>query len=132
MSAAAGIGTVGRGAPAATPPVPDPVRTDAAVRTGAVVALWSGITLVSYWWAAGGGLQDLTAWTTRLDSAGRLTGLLSALLLLVQVLLMSRLPLLEHAYGQDRLARLHRTVGFTSFNLMLAHIGLITWGYADG
>jgi predicted ferric reductase len=132
MSTVAGIGTVGRGAPAATPPMPDPVRADAAVRTGAVIALWSGVTLVSYWWAAGGGLQDLAAWTTGLDSGGRLTGLLSALLLLVQVLLMSRLPLLERAYGQDRLARLHRTVGFTSFNLMLAHIGLITWGYADG
>lgn len=26
----------------------------------------------------------------------------------------------------------HRLVGFTSFTLMLAHIGLITIGYADG
>ena len=32
---------------------------------------------------------------------------------------MARLPLLERAFGQDRLARLHRLVGFTSFNLML-------------
>ena len=36
------------------------------------------------------------------------------------------------AFGQDRLARQHRVVGFTSFNLMLAHIVLITWGYAAG
>ena len=27
---------------------------------------------------------------------------------------------------------MHRTVGFTSFNLMLAHVVLITWGYAAG
>ena len=27
---------------------------------------------------------------------------------------------------------MHRLVGFTSFNRMLAHIGLITWGYAAG
>jgi ferredoxin-NADP reductase len=39
---------------------------------------------------------------------------------------------LEHAVGQDRLARVHRLVGFTSFTLMIAHIGLITWGYAAG
>ncbi len=45
---------------------------------------------------------------------------------------MSRLPVLEHAFGRDRLARQHRLVGFTSFTLMLAHIGLITWGYAAG
>ena len=45
---------------------------------------------------------------------------------------MARLPVLEHAFGQDRLAVLHRLVGFTSFNLMLAHVVLITWGYAAG
>ena len=45
---------------------------------------------------------------------------------------MARVPLLEQAFGQDRLARKHRLVGFTSFNLMLAHIVLITWGYAAG
>jgi ferredoxin-NADP reductase len=51
---------------------------------------------------------------------------------LVQLLLMARVPTLEHAFGQDRLARLHRLVGFSSFTLMLAHIGLTTWGYAAG
>jgi ferredoxin-NADP reductase/DMSO/TMAO reductase YedYZ heme-binding membrane subunit len=45
---------------------------------------------------------------------------------------MARIPVLEHAYGQDELARKHRIVGFTSFNLMLAHLVLITWGYAAG
>jgi predicted ferric reductase len=45
---------------------------------------------------------------------------------------MARLPVLEQAFGQDRLARLHRLVGFTSFNLMIAHVGFITWGYASG
>jgi predicted ferric reductase len=39
-------------------------------------------------------------------------------------------PWIERAYGQDRLARWHRLAGFTSFNLMLAHIVLITLGYA--
>ena len=38
---------------------------------------------------------------------------------------------LDHTY-QDGLARLHRIVGFTSFTGMLAHIWLITWGYAAG
>jgi predicted ferric reductase len=107
-------------------------RLDAGVRLGAVVALWSSLLLVTYWWAAGGGLQDLTRWETGLDSTGRLTGLVASDLLLVQVLLMARLPVLEHAFGQDRLAVLHRLVGFTSFNLMVAHVVLITWGYAAG
>jgi predicted ferric reductase len=36
----------------------------------------------------------------------------------------------ERAFGQDRLARWHRFTGFTSFNLLLAHVVLITLGYA--
>ena len=107
-------------------------RRDAGVRLGALVAGWSGLLLVTYWWAAGGGITDLGSWAEGLVSTGRLTGLLASVLLLVQVLLMARVPVLERAYGQDRLARLHRLVGFSSFTLMLAHIGLITWGYAAG
>jgi predicted ferric reductase len=61
---------------------------------------------------------------------GRLTGLWASDLLLLQVLLMARIPLVERAFGQDRLARWHRWTGFTSFWLMVAHIVLITIGYA--
>jgi predicted ferric reductase len=107
-------------------------RTDAAVRPAALAALWAGLLLVTYWWAADGGIQELGAWETGLDSAGRLTGLQASLLLLVQVLLMARVPVLERAFGQERLARIHRWVGFASFDLMLAHVVLITWGYAAG
>jgi len=107
-------------------------RVDALVRSAAGSALWLSLLLVTYWWVADRGIQDLGGWASGLTSTGRLTGLVAADLLLVQVLLMARLPLLERAFGQDRLARLHRIVGFTSFNLMLAHIVLITWGYAGG
>lgn len=107
-------------------------RIDGAVRLAALVALWVSLLLVTYWWSAGGGVRDLLAWTTGLTSLGRLSGLLAADLLLIQVLLMARIPVLEKAFGQDRLARQHRLVGFTSFNLMLVHVALITWGYAAG
>src|SRR4029453_13733524 len=107
-------------------------RIDAGFRVAAGSALWLSLLLVSYWWAAGGGISDLAGWHTGLDSLGRLTGLIASNLLLVQVLLMARLPIPEGPFGQDRLARQHRLVGFTSFNLMLAHIVLITWGYAAG
>ena len=117
-----------RSAAAGTPPA----RIDASVRIGAQVALWLGLLLITWWWATGGGIADLAGWETGLTSLGRLTGLLASDLLLVQVVLMARLPVLEHAVGQDRLAVLHRTVGSTSFTLMLAHVGLITWGYAAG
>lgn len=102
-------------------------RLDLAVRLATLIALWSSLLLVTYWWVTGGGVQDLAGWETGLTSTGRLTGLIASVLLLAQVLLMSRLPVVERAFGQDRLARIHRLVGFTSFNLMVAHIGLITY-----
>lgn len=107
-------------------------RQDGGLRLAAGAALWLSLLLVTYWWVAGGGVQDLDGWETGLTSSGRLLGLVASDLLLVQVLLMARLPWLERPFGQDRLARQHRLVGFTSFNLMLAHIVLITWGYAAG
>jgi predicted ferric reductase len=107
-------------------------RVDRTVRLVAVVAMWLGLLLITYWWVADGGVIDLAHWASGLTSVGRLTGLWSADLLLVQVLLMSRLPPLEHAFGRDRLARIHRLIGFTSFDLMLAHIVTIIAGYASG
>ena len=110
-----------------------PARRDALVRTGLMAALWLGLLLVAYWWAAGGGIHDLgSSPTDVLLSLGRLSGLLGSALLLAQVLLMARVPLLEHAYGHDRLVRIHRVIGFTSFDLIVVHVLLITWGYAAG
>ncbi len=87
----------------------------------AVVALWVANGGVQ---AMGGGLADA------FDTVGRLVGLISADLLLIQVLLMARIPMVERVYGQDELARRHRLVGFTSVTLMLAHIALLVVGYA--
>ena len=81
------------------------------------------LTLVTFWWATPG-VSDLGGWASGLTSLGRLTGLLASVLLLAQVVLMARVPLLEAAFGQDRLAAIHRAVGFTSFGGMLAHVGL--------
>jgi predicted ferric reductase len=94
--------------------------------------VWLGLLLVTYWWVADGGITDLAHLTTGLTSSGRLTALWAADLLLVQVLLMSRLPPLEHAFGRDRLARIHRVVGFSSFYLLITHIVMIIGGYAAG
>ncbi len=131
-SLAPGAAAYPTGDRAARRPVFARARLDAAVRIAAGSLLWLGLLLVTSWWVAGGGVAELRGWATGLSSLGRLTGLVASDLLLVQVLLMARLPLLESAFGQDRLARIHRVVGFTSFTLMLAHVGLITWGYGAG
>src|SRR5690242_19155294 len=96
------------------------------------LAAWFSLLIVTALWVANHGLQPASV-AEAVSSAGRLTGLWASDLLLLQVLLMARVPLVERAFGQDRLARWHRWTGFTSLHLMLAHIVLITWGYAgDG
>jgi predicted ferric reductase len=101
-------------------------------RDAAGSAAGGSVVVVVALWLAHRGLQDLLAGGpgSALTSLGRLTGLVAADLLLVQVLLMARIPWVERSYGQDTLARRHRLVGFTSFVLMVAHVGLITAGYA--
>ena len=107
-------------------------RLDAVVRAGVAGVLWLGLLLVTYWWVADGGVQELGGWADGLTSIGRISALWSSVLLLAQVILMARVPLLEHAFGQDRLAHIHRIVGFLSFDLMLVHVIFITWGNAAG
>ncbi|MCW2721389.1 MAG: oxidoreductase [Pseudonocardia sp.] len=99
-------------------------------RSATGTATWASLVVVVVVWVAGPGVRQLGAPGGLLDAIGRLTGLVSADLLLVQVLLMARIPWVERSYGQDELARRHRLVGFTSFTLLVAHIVLITLGYA--
>jgi predicted ferric reductase len=98
-----------------------------------VGGLGAGVSLliVTALWISNGGVQQTSGGGADAVSAlGRLTGLWASDLLLLQVLLMARVPLVERAFGQDRLARWHRWTGFTSFWLMIAHVVLITLGYA--
>jgi predicted ferric reductase len=108
-------------------------RRDAQVRAAAAAVLTGGLLLPLVWWIQDDGLVLASeSWAGLLTGLGQLAGLAGSVLLLAQVVLMARVPALERAYGQDGLARVHRLVGFTSFNLVLAHVVVVTWGYAGG
>ena len=96
----------------------------------AAALTWLSVLVVVALWVSNRGLQNLSGAGQAMTSLGRLAGLLSADLLLIQVLLMARIPFVERSYGQDELARRHRLVGFASFNLLLLHVVLIVLGYA--
>ncbi|MEW1954231.1 ferredoxin reductase family protein [Terrabacter sp. NPDC080008] len=101
-------------------------------RDATAVFAWGVTLFVVALWVAGGGLSAFGSLGEGVTNIGRLTGLVASVLMLLQVLLMARIPMVEQAWGQDELARVHRVVGFTSFNLMVAHIVLITVGYSAG
>ncbi len=98
---------------------------------GAVVGLL--LAVVVWLWLVSGGIADvLESVPSALTAAGRLAGLLASLLMLVQVVMMARVPVVERAFGQDRLAAAHRLVGFTSFHLMVVHVVAVLLGYGAG
>jgi len=95
------------------------------------VVVWATTLVVVALWVSHGGVQGLTAGAgSAWSSLGRLLALVSSNMLLLQVLAMARIPWAERALGQDKITRWHRLLGFTSVNLMLAHILASTLGYA--
>jgi predicted ferric reductase len=124
----------------ATMAPPRPPATGVAPRTGASRSWYADVAgtafalsmlVVVALWVAHGGVQALGGgWVGATTSLGRLSGLVASDLLLIQVLLMARVPWIEGGFGADRLARWHRWTGFSSVNLMVVHVVLITIGYA--
>lgn len=78
----------------------------------------------------GGGLGNFSAPGSLLTALGRLTGLYGALALVLQLVLIARIPWLERRLGMDRLTLWHRWTGFWVLWLLLAHVVFITLGYA--
>ena len=118
--------------PSGPPSLTRPRTTPRWWRDVTAALAWVVVMFVVALWVSGDGLTDFGSVGDGLTSVGRLAGLLASALILLQVLLMARIPIVEQAWGQDELARVHRLVGFTSFTLMLVHIGLVIVGYSVG
>jgi predicted ferric reductase len=103
-------------------------RTWAAYALGLAVAVNAGV--ITWLWVHGGNVTNLPHTGDVLSSIGRITGLLSAYLALVQVLLLARLQPLDRAFGLDRLTRWHRWNGHVCIDLVVLHVVFIVWGYA--
>jgi predicted ferric reductase len=102
-------------------------------RTVGLAVVWTivlGNAAAIFWlWAHGGNLSNKTTGEA-LTSVARITGLLSAYLALIQVVLLSRLRALEQLVGFDRLTVWHRWNGHATIDLVVAHVFFSVWGYA--
>jgi len=83
-------------------------------------------------WLATGGPDDIHDISSALTAAGRVAGLLGAYLVLVELLLLARIPLVERIAGFERLVAIHRVNGRVALGLLLSHAALITAGYTIG
>jgi predicted ferric reductase len=107
-------------------PAPHPALVDLALAAlgvgfGATLALSVTAESVAQLRAAGGVALYL----------GNVTGLAGTYLALVMVLLVSRVPVVEHVLGQDGLLRWHRRLAPWPISLITAHVVLLTIGYAQ-
>jgi predicted ferric reductase len=111
------------------------LRRGPARRRPAAVDVLAGLGGLGLGVSIGFGLnvETMTSVSTIAGAAtagGRLAGLISAYVIVMIVLLAARIPPLERAIGQDRLIAWHRRLGPWGLYLLLAHVGLITFGYA--
>ena len=95
---------------------------------GAFALVNAGV--IVYLWLYDGGISNIHGFGDAFTSIGRITGLLGAFLLLIQILLLARIKPLERLVGFDRLTVWHRVNGKVCLYLILAHVIFITLGYA--
>jgi len=103
-------------------------RNAAATIVGLVIV--GNAAYITLLWVNGGNVTKVHTTGEILTSIARVTGLWSAYLALIQVILLARLPALERVVGFDRLSRWHRWNGHVTIDLVIAHVVLSVWGYA--
>ncbi len=108
-----------------------PHKADIIASLSIVFLIGNTVALVLVWLAGsatfltGDGYNMAIAW-------GRLAGLLLGYGIMLELVLVSRVPLLEEAFGFDVLNRFHRGLGFVLAYLLLAHPLLLAFGYGGG
>jgi predicted ferric reductase/uncharacterized protein with FMN-binding domain len=100
-------------------------------RAIAAAVVLSNVVVILWLWLHDGGVSGVHDAAGLITSLGRITGLLSAYFLLLQILLLARLRRVERLVGFDRLTELHRANGRFCLQLVLAHVVLVTVGYAS-
>ena len=103
-------------------------RNAAATIVGLVIV--GNAAYITLLWVNGGNVTKVHTTGELLTSIARVTGLWSAYLALIQVILLARLPALERVVGFDRLSRWHRWNGHVTIDLVIAHVVFSVWGYA--
>ncbi len=98
--------------------------------TDIVVTLFAAGLLVAGMWVAHGGLDQLGTPAGLMTGLGQVTALIGTYLALAQIVLMARVPWIDHVVGSDKLMAWHRWLGIGTITLILTHVLLTTTGWA--
>ncbi|MFD7898622.1 ferric reductase-like transmembrane domain-containing protein [Streptomyces sp. NPDC059743] len=120
----------GAGARSRPGPVPGQ-RSGASLPEPAVlvqVVLWAGlIGVLALWWFTAHAVIGVAGW---MIGAGDIFGMVAGYTCALLVLLMARIPYLEHVVGSDRVARWHAKAGRYTITLLVFHVVFEYWGSA--
>lgn len=81
------------------------------------------------WWQ---GSSELLTSADRLIAIARLFGIVASISILIEVVLMSRIPLLEKNISLEDTVELHRLNGYLLIFMIVGHIVFMTLGYKTG
>ena len=102
-------------------------ETDSAWRDALETAFWlSGVGAISLMLAAG---APITTVGDSLTTIGRATGIVAATMMMIQLLVIARIPAVERRLGHDRAALLHGRLGRIGFFVIGVHIITLILGY---
>ncbi len=100
---------------------------DSAWRDALETVFWlAGVGAVALMFAAGAPVSTLG---DALTSIGRATGIVAATMMMIQLLVIARIPLVERRLGHDRAALLHGRLGRIGFFMIAVHIITLVLGY---
>ena len=91
---------------------------------------WLSILYVVFTFLVNGGVAGIKDLQSALGSIERLAALVATMLLLIQVLLISRVPWIDQLYGHDRATQTHKKLGKPVLYLVLVHVVAVIWSYS--
>ena len=118
---------------AARPPAVRPLRTPRSwpIRPADIIVVLAAVgLLVAGMWVVHGGLDRLGTPAGLMTGLGQITALVGTYLALAQIVLMARVPCIDHVVGSDRLMAWHRWLGVGTITLIASHVVLTTTGWA--
>ncbi len=114
-----------------------PISTETYEQRAETDSTWKD-TLESVFWLSGVGAVSLMlaarapigSVADALITIGRATGIVAATMMMVQLLVIARVPIVERRFGHDRAALLHGRLGRIGFIVLTAHVMTLVLGYA--
>ena len=91
---------------------------------------WASVVAVVAMFLIDGGLKSVTDLTSIISAVDRLTALVATDLLLIDILLVARIPWLDHYYGHDKVIIAHKKLGKPILYLVIAHFASSVLQYA--